>query len=133
MIVGLGTDIINVERVEKTLDKFGEHFIRRVFSESEAEEIIALPEGSRRRACKAAKIFAAKEAAVKALGTGFNKGVSWLEAEVSHDELGKPLLRLSGVAAQRALDLSGGKGYQMLLSISDDYPFAQAVVIIEIL
>lgn len=131
MILGLGTDIVNVERIERTLNKFGSHFIDKTFTVSEAEDIRKFADGSRNQACKAAKIFAAKEAAVKALGTGFNHGVSWLEVEVSHDELGKPLVNLSGRAAERASDLSNGAEFQLLLSLSDDYPFAQAVVIIE--
>lgn len=86
-----------------------------------------------KKACKAAKLFAAKEAAVKALGTGFNEGISWQEISVGHDALGKPLLHLTGKAGNRAELLAEGRNYRCAVSLSDDFPFAQAVVIIEIL
>ena len=90
MIIGLGTDIVNIERIAKTLQKFDEHFLTRIFTAEELETIAACGDGGNKKACKAAKLFAAKEAAVKALGTGFNEGISWLEISVGHDALGKP-------------------------------------------
>lgn len=79
MIIGLGTDIVNIERIAKTLQKFDEHFLTRIFTAEELEAIAACGDGGNKKACKAAKLFAAKEAAVKALGTGFNEGISWQE------------------------------------------------------
>ena len=131
MIAGLGTDIVNIERIEQALSRFGERFIAKSFTSKERADLLPCGGDGRRLACKAAKLFAAKEAAVKALGTGFNQGISWQEVEIGHDPLGKPLLALTGRAAERADFICGGKGYRVLVSLSDDYPLAQAVVIIE--
>ena len=133
MIIGLGTDIVNIEQIAKTLQKFDEHFLTRIFTAEELEAIAACGDGGNKKACKAAKLFAAKEAAVKALGTGFNEGISWQEISVGHDALGKPLLHLTGKAGNRAELLAEGRNYRCAVSLSDDFPFAQAVVIIEIL
>ena len=130
MILGLGTDIVNIDRVANVLAKFGPHFLRKVYTAAEQREIDSFAPDNAKRAAKAAKIFAAKEAAVKALGTGVSQGVSWQEVELGHDELGKPLLRLSGNASERLHELAGTQA-QILVSVSDDHPFAQAVVIIE--
>ena len=130
MITGLGTDIVNIARVEKTLEKFGVRFCNRVFTAAERAELDAYHSDSRAKAAKAAKIFAAKEAASKALGTGFNQGISWQDIELGHDELGKPMLHFTGKAAARLASTTAGT-VQILVSLSDDYPFAQAVVIIE--
>lgn len=130
MIYGLGTDIVNIERIAETLNKFGRRFLERTYTEEEQLEIAAETD-ERRRNARAAKLFAAKEAAVKALGTGFRDGISWRDVEISHNSLGKPLLRLSGVAEQKLATVAGGKVPLLHLSISDDYPSAVAVVIIE--
>lgn len=130
MIYGLGTDIINIERIAKTLAKFGARFTERTFTENEQAEIAA-ETGEAGRSARAAKFFAAKEAAVKALGTGFRNGIGWRDVEVSHDELGKPLLKFSGAAAARLASAAQGKTAVLHLSLSDDYPVATAVVIIE--
>lgn len=131
MIIGLGADIVNIGRIEKTLERFGRHFTNKFFSADEQQDMDAVSASARMKACKAAKYFAAKEAAAKALGTGFRNGIEWKEIAVSHDEYGAPLLDLSGKALARALELSGGGSFQSLVSLSDDYPYAQAVVIIE--
>lgn len=131
MIVGLGTDIVNIGRIEKTLERFGSRFVNKFFSEKEQQDFDAIKVSDRLRACKAAKYFAAKEAAAKALGTGFSNGIEWREIAISHDENGTPLLDLSGKALTRVLQLCDGGRFQSLVSLSDDYPFAQAVVIIE--
>lgn len=130
MIYGLGTDIVNIERIAETLNKFGRRFLERTYTEEEQLKIAAETD-ERRRNARAAKLFAAKEAAVKALGTGFRDGISWRDVEISHNSLGKPLLRLSGVAEQKLATVAGGKVPLLHLSISDDYPSAVAVVIIE--
>ncbi len=131
MIIGMGADIVNIARIEKIQERFGMHFVRRCFTESEQADIAAIDDNKRLRACKTAKYFAAKEAAAKALGTGFSCGTGWHDIIISHDALGAPLLTLGGAAMTRALKLSNGESFQTLLSLSDDYPFAQAVVIIE--
>ena len=132
MIYGLGTDIINIDRIAQTLAKFGDRFAERTFTEGEQAEITAETNAARCSA-KAAKLFAAKEAAVKALGTGFRDGISWRDVEVSHDALGKPLLKFYGAAAAKLASVSQGKTAVLHLSLSDDYPVATAVVIIEFL
>ncbi len=133
MILGLGTDIVNIERIGTALKKFGTRFLEKTFTDEERKVLEMCNAHSGRLAAKAAKMFAAKEAAVKALGTGFVMGISLRDVEVSHDELGKPLLNLHGKALERLNLLSGGKQILLHLSLSDDFPFAQAVVIIEIL
>jgi len=133
MILGMGTDIVNIERIGTMLEKFGSHFLEKNYTSAERKDMEACGDASRRRSAKAAKLFAAKEAAVKALGCGFALGVTHTDVEVSHDELGKPLLHLHGKARCRLDDLSQGKNCRLHLSLSDDFPFAQAVVIIEIL
>ncbi len=131
MIAGLGADIVNIERIEKILSRFDEHFVSRFFAPSEQEDIRAAFKSDRQRACKTAKYFAAKEAAAKALGTGFRDGIEWREIVVRHDEFGAPQLVFGGKALERAQKLCPGGDFRILLSLSDDYPFAQAVVIIE--
>ncbi|MBE6445559.1 MAG: holo-[acyl-carrier-protein] synthase [Alphaproteobacteria bacterium] len=129
MIVGLGTDIVNVGRVERTCSRYARRFMERLFTKQEQKDILALAETV--RPYKMAKLFAAKEAAAKALGTGFSKGIAWSDIEVSHDESGKPLLVLYNKALIQANKIAQGKDFTLWLSLSDDYPMAQAVVVIE--
>ncbi len=131
MIVGLGADIVNIARVEKILTRFGAHFVERFFAVSEQKDIESAAKTEQLRASKAAKYFAAKEAAAKALGTGFRDGVEWKDIVVFHDSFGAPKVSLNGKSLERAQKLCKGSEPRVLLSLSDDYPFAQAVVIIE--
>ncbi len=135
MIYGLGTDVANIERFEKILSRFGAHFWNKILTSAEAEIFNGATGQEKRLASKVAKLFAAKEATLKALGTGLAKGVSWKDVEVSHDALGKPLLLLHGEALRRVMKTVEKHGGELFLhlSLSDDYPIAQAVVIIEIL
>jgi len=127
MILGLGCDICNIERIEKVCANFGERFMKNYYSPREREEIEANSDAKKKIEALAMK-FAAKEAFSKALGTGFSNGLAWSEIEVLHHESGKPYLLLSGKALAMA-EKMGAKNY--LVSLSDDYPLAQAVVIIE--
>ncbi len=127
MIIGLGTDIVSVERIEKVLAKNEGAFIDRICRESEKKYLAE----SRDIKTRLAKIWAVKEAAVKALGTGFAQGISFRDIELSHNELGKPQLEFLGRAQEILETLSVGSKANVLVSISDDKPFAQAVVIIE--
>jgi len=127
MIVGLGCDICNIERIAEALQKFGERFVNRSCSEAEQKELEAV-KNSKQYVAYVAKLFAAKEAFVKALGTGFIDGIKMSEIEILHDSLGKPELRVSGRAAEFASKIEGKNFW---VSLSDDFPFAQAVVIIE--
>jgi holo-[acyl-carrier protein] synthase len=128
MIVGIGSDLIDIRRVEKTLDRYGERFIARVFTEVERKK----SERRRMRAASYAKRFAAKEACAKALGTGFRAGVFWRDMGVVNLRSGKPTMALTGGAAERlAAILPVGAEPVIHLTITDDWPLAQAFVIIE--
>jgi holo-[acyl-carrier protein] synthase len=128
MIVGMGLDLCDIRRIEKTLENFGDRFARRCFTEIER----AKAEGRAQRAATYAKRFAAKEACAKALGTGLNRGVGWLDMGVVNDPSGRPTLHLTGGAAKRLAALIP-KGYEahIHLTLTDEYPLAQAQVIIE--
>lgn len=128
MIIGLGNDIIDIRRMERTLERFGERFTNRVFTDVER----ARSERRREKAASYAKRFAAKEACSKALGTGLRKGVFWRDMGVVNLPSGQPTLRLSG-GARAHLERLTPPGYiaQIHLTITDDYPTAQAFVIIE--
>jgi len=131
MIIGVGNDLCNIERVEKTLARFGERFENRVFTETE----ITLARRRRRTAETYAKRFAAKEACAKALGTGVpRRGVHWKHLGVVNLPSGKPTFDLTGGAALRlaAMMPEGHKAF-IHLTITDDYPWAEAHVIIEAL
>ena len=127
MIIGLGSDLVDIRRIERTLEKHGERFIARVFTEIER----AKSEGRAQRAASYAKRFAAKEACSKALGTGMRAGVFWRDMGVVNLKSGAPTLHLTGGAAQRlAQIMPAGFTPQINLSITDDYPLAQAIVVI---
>lgn len=127
MIIGLGSDLIDIRRIERTFDSFGDKFIFRVFTDVER----AKSDRRANRAASYAKRFAAKEACAKALGTGLRSGVFWRDMGVVNLSSGQPTLELTGGAAQR-LALMTPKGMQSTISLSltDDYPLAQAIVII---
>ncbi len=128
MIIGLGNDLIDIRRIEKTLDRFDARFTARVFTEIERRK-------SDRRAMRAAsyaKRFAAKEACAKALGTGVpRRGVHWRDLGVVNLPSGKPTMELSKGAARRLAELTPeGMIAQIDVTLTDDYPLAQAIVII---
>ena len=128
MIIGIGNDIIDIRRVERTLERFGDRFTDRVFTEVERTK----SDRRRLRAASYAKRFAAKEACSKALGTGLRKGVFWRDMGVVNLPGGKPTIRLTGGAKAR-LDamVPDGMTVSIHLTITDDFPQAQAFVIIE--
>jgi holo-[acyl-carrier protein] synthase len=128
MIIGVGNDIVDIRRIEKTLERFGARFTERVFTDTERNR----SERKRARASSYAKRFAAKEACSKALGTGFRKGVFWRDMGVVNLPSGQPTLRLTG-GAQMRLDalVPDGHEVQIHVTLTDDYPLAQAFVIIE--
>ncbi|MBO6539027.1 MAG: holo-ACP synthase [Rhizobiaceae bacterium] len=130
MIVGIGSDLIDIRRVEATLERFGERFINRVFTPVEQ----ARSERRRQRAASYAKRFAAKEACAKALGTGLSRGVFWRDMGVVNQRGGKPTMQLTGGAAERLNQLLP-ENYRAVIhiTITDDHPLAQAFVIIEAL
>jgi holo-[acyl-carrier protein] synthase len=127
MILGLGNDIIDIERIERTILRFGDRFLERVFTDVER----ARSDRRKDRAASYAKRFAAKEACAKALGTGLRRGVFWRDMGVINLPSGRPTLVLTGGAAKQ-LERITPPGYtaRMDLSLTDDYPLAQAIVII---
>jgi holo-[acyl-carrier protein] synthase len=127
MILGVGTDLIDIRRIERTLERFGERFVARVFTATEQ----AKAERRINRAAAYAKRYAAKEACAKALGTGFRQGVYWRDIGVDNRPSGQPLLRLTGGAAARLAALTpAGMTARVDLSLTDERPFSQATVII---
>ena len=131
MIIGIGNDLCNIERIEKTLERFGERFEKRVFTPLEIEKA----RKRRRTADTYAKRFAAKEACAKALGTGVpRRGVHWQHLGVVNLPSGKPTLALTGGAAERLKAMTpDGHEAVIHLTLTDDYPWAEAQVIIEAL
>jgi holo-[acyl-carrier protein] synthase len=130
VILGIGNDIIDIRRIEKTLERFGERFVARVFTETEQRK----SDGRANRAASYAKRFAAKEACSKALGTGFHAGVFWRDMGVVNLASGKPTMQLTGGALQRLKEITPpGMKAQIDLSLTDDDPQAQAIVIISAL
>ena len=127
MIIGLGNDLIDIRRIEKSIERFGERFLDRVFTDVERNK------SDRRllRAASYAKRFAAKEACAKALGTGLSQGVFWRDMGVVNMPSGRPTLKLSGGAERRLWALMPDNCEpQIDLTITDDFPLAQAIVII---
>ena len=130
MIIGIGSDIIDIRRIERSLDRFGRRFIDRVFTPVEQRK----SEARAQRAASYAKRFAAKEACAKALGTGFRAGVFWRDMGVVNLASGKPTMQLTGGAARRLAEITPpGMVPQIDLTITDEHPQAQAIVIISAL
>jgi holo-[acyl-carrier protein] synthase len=130
LIVGIGSDLTDIRRIEKTLSRFGDRFIARVFTEVERTR----SERKLDRAASYAKRFAAKEACAKALGTGLKRGVFWRDMGVVNLRSGQPTMALTGGAAARLAGmLPPGTRGAIHLSLTDDHPYAQAFVIIEAL
>lgn len=127
MIIGMGTDLLDIRRIERTLERFGERFCARIFTDVERRRC----ERHINRAARYAQRYAAKEACAKALGTGFRDGVFWREIAVDNLPSGKPFLTLAGGARNKLEELTPpGLNAAIELSLTDEYPFAQAVVVI---
>ena len=132
MIIGLGNDLANIERIKKSLEKFGSRFVSHIFSAEEKEELRKREKISPHEyACSVARRFSAKEACSKALGTGFKQGTFWSDIIVTHNPYGKPQISLRGGAQKHLERLAQGHSYKINVSMTDDYPWAQAIVIIE--
>lgn len=127
MIIGIGNDIIDIRRIERTLERFGNRFVERVFTDTERIK----SDRRANRAASYAKRFAAKEACSKALGTGFRRGVFWRDMGVINLKSGKPTMKLTNGALRRLHELTPeGMRAQVDLTITDDHPIAQAIVLI---
>ena len=128
MIIGIGNDIVDIRRIEQTLARYGTRFTDRIFTEIEKKK----SDKRAMRAASYAKRFAAKEACSKALGTGFRRGVFWKDMGVVNEMSGRPTMVLTGGAKAQLERLTpAGMSARVHLTITDDHPYAQAVVIIE--
>lgn len=129
MILGLGSDICDIRRIEKVIEKYGDKFLERIYTETERSK--AMRRTERIRAATFAKRFAAKEAASKALGTGFREGVFFSDLGVVNLPSGQPTLRMTGGAGVRLRAITPpGMVAQVALTMTDEYPYAYAQVII---
>lgn len=128
MILGIGSDLCDIRRIERSLERYGERFTHRVYTEGER----ARSEARAARAPSYARRFAAKEACAKALGTGMSRGVFWRDMEVVNLPGGAPTLRLTGGALERLhAMMPSGHSAKIHVTLTDDPPMAQAFVIIE--
>lgn len=130
MILGIGTDLANIERIQRALDRFGDRFRNRVFTEHEQKRA----ERMQNPAAVYAKRWAAKEACSKALGTGLRMGIAWRDMSVTNLETGQPVMHVTGWAQERLNELTP-EGYDAVIhvTLTDDHPWAQAFVVIEAL
>ena len=129
MIIGIGSDILDIRRIERTIERHGDRFLEPIFTT--AERAKAEKRTERIRAATYAKRFAAKEAASKALGTGFRAGVFWRDLGVVNLPSGQPTLQLTGGAAERLKAITpAGHGAVIALTMTDEFPYAQAMVLI---
>lgn len=130
MILGIGTDLANIERIERTLERFGDRFRNRVFTAIEQ----AKAERRKDTAGTYAKRWAAKEACSKALGTGLRMGIAWKDMAVSNLKTGQPRMHVTGWAAERLASMTpDGMEAHIHVTLTDDHPWAQAFVVIEAL
>lgn len=131
MIIGIGNDLIDIRRIERTLERFGERFIARVYTDVERAKAERRKGAGQAYAATFAKRYAAKEAASKALGTGFRQGVYWRDLGVVNLPSGKPTVQMTGGAAKRLAALTpDGMDACVELTITDEFPIAEAMVII---
>jgi len=127
MILGIGSDLIDIRRIEQVIERFGDRFLDRIFTDAERRKC----ERRANRSASYARRFAAKEACSKALGTGFRNGVFWRDLGVVNLASGRPCMRLTGGALRRLEEITpGGMTAQLDVTLTDEPPLAQAVVII---
>ncbi len=128
MILGIGTDLCNIERIEQTLERFGDRFRNRVFTETEQRKA----ERRHDAAGTYAKRWAAKEACSKALGTGLRMGIAWKDMSVKNLKTGQPVMEVTGWAADRLAEMTPDEHEAIIhVTLTDDHPWAQAMVVIE--
>jgi holo-[acyl-carrier protein] synthase len=131
MIIGIGNDLIDIRRIEKTIARFGDRFVQRIYTEVEQKKAERRRGAGSAYASTLAKRYAAKEAASKALGTGFRDGVYWRDLGIVNLPSGKPTVVMTGGAAERlAAMIPAGMHAQVDLTLTDEYPLAEALVII---
>ncbi len=129
MILGIGADLANIDRIQGVMDRFGDRFIQRIFTDHEQAKANSRPHGV---AATYAKRWAAKEACSKALGTGLRMGIAWKDMAVSNLRSGQPVMHVTGWAAARLADMTP-PGHEAVIhvTLTDDAPWAQAFVVIE--
>ena len=129
MILGIGADLANIDRIQSTMDRFGDRFIQRIFTEREQTKANSRPHG---KASTYAKRWAAKEACSKALGTGLRMGIAWRDMAVCNLATGQPVMAVTGWAAERLATMTP-PGHEAVIhvTLTDDHPWAQAFVVIE--
>jgi holo-[acyl-carrier protein] synthase len=128
MILGIGSDLANIDRIEATLARFGDRFCNRVFTDHEQRKAESRPHAP----ATYAKRWAAKEACSKALGTGLRMGIAWKDMAVSNLQTGQPVMQLTGWAAERLIAMTPvGHEAVIHVTLTDDHPWAQAFVVIE--
>jgi holo-[acyl-carrier protein] synthase len=131
MIIGIGSDLIDIRRVAKVIERHGDRFLDRIFTEAERARAARRAKSEKMVVATYAKRFAAKEACSKALGTGLRRGVFWRDMGVINQRSGKPTMALTGGALARLQEITpAGMSPQIDLSLTDEYPMAQAFVII---
>ena len=131
MIIGIGSDLIDIRRVAKVIERHGDRFLDRIFTEAERARANRRAKNEKMVVATYAKRFAAKEACSKALGTGLRRGVFWRDMGVVNQRGGRPTMVLTGGALSRLEELTpAGMSPQIDLSLTDEYPMAQAIVII---
>ncbi len=129
MILGIGTDLCNIERIERTLDRFGDRFRNRVFTDLEQRRAESRPFAI---AATYAKRWAAKEACSKALGTGLRMGIAWKDMAVRNLHTGQPVMEVTGWAADRLAAMTPADHEAIIhVTLTDDHPWASAFVVIE--
>jgi holo-[acyl-carrier protein] synthase len=127
MILGVGNDLIDIRRIERTIERYGDRFLARVFTDTERQK----SDHRRARAASYAKRFAAKEACAKALGTGLRRGVFWRDMGVVNLRSGRPTMVLTGGAAEQLRRITpSGSEARIDITLTDDFPLAQAMVVI---
>jgi len=132
MIIGIGCDLCNISRIEKIIEKSQQAFIQRILSPQEIKYFESRNISTlKQKSAYLAKRFAAKEACAKAIGTGFAKGILWKDIQIINNELGKPELIIAGESLLNLQKRHQDKELSFQLSLSDDYPWAQAFVVIE--
>ena len=130
MILGIGVDLCNIDRIQGTLERFGDRFRSRVYTETELAKARRRPD----EAATLAKRWAAKEACSKALGTGLRMGIAWRDMGVRNLRTGQPVMQVTGWAADRLAAMTpAGHEAVIHVTLTDDHPWAQAVVIVEAL
>jgi holo-[acyl-carrier protein] synthase len=130
MIIGLGEDLVEISRIAHFIDSKGDQFLNKCFTPHEIDKAQNHKTSERLHAYYA-KRFAAKEACLKALGTGMRDGISWQDMEVGNDDLGRPLLTISGEVKQRLRDIANEKETAIHITLSDEAGLAKATVILE--